>query len=96
MIIDTHCHLDDSRYRGDLEQVLNRAEEAGVKKFIIPGANPETLKRGVALSRKYENIYYAVGVHPYDVDSYKIDFLKRFIDYEKCCGRLEECGLGLL
>ncbi len=31
MIIDTHWHLDDSRYRGDLEQVLNRAEEAGVK-----------------------------------------------------------------
>jgi len=46
----------------------------------------------VALSRKYENIYYAVGVHPYDVDSYNIDFLKRFIDNEKCVA-VGECGL---
>ncbi len=46
----------------------------------------------MALSRKYENIYYAVGVHPYDVDSYKIDFLKRFIDNEKCVA-VGECGL---
>ncbi len=46
----------------------------------------------MALSRKYENIYYAVGVHPYDVDSYNIDFLKRFIDNEKCVA-VGECGL---
>ena len=39
MIIDTHIHLDDDRYRDDLDEVLNRARENGVERFIIPGAD---------------------------------------------------------
>ncbi len=41
MIIDTHIHLDDDRYRDDLEDVLRRAESEGVKRYIIPGADPK-------------------------------------------------------
>ena len=29
MLIDTHCHLQDKRFAGDLEAVLDRAQEAG-------------------------------------------------------------------
>ena len=47
MIIDTHCHLDDARYNDDLSEVIARAKEQGVEKFIIPGADPKTLERAV-------------------------------------------------
>ena len=49
MIIDTHIHLDDERYRDDFEEMMERALSAGVQSFIIPGANPSTLKRAVEL-----------------------------------------------
>ncbi|NPA61102.1 MAG: TatD family hydrolase [Epsilonproteobacteria bacterium] len=92
MIVDTHCHLDDNRYKDDLDEVLDRANSIGVKKFIIPAADPRTLKRAFILSQRYENIYFAVGVHPYDADVYDRAFLERFIGDKKCVA-VGECGL---
>ncbi len=92
MIIDTHCHLDDNRYIDDLDEVLRRAKESGVGKFIIPGADPKSLKRAVKLSQEYKEIYFAVGVHPYDAKEYRREFLEEFITHPKCVA-VGECGL---
>jgi TatD DNase family protein len=92
MIIDTHCHLDDNRYEEDFSEVLNRAKERGVQKFIIPGADPLTLKRAVELANSYESIFFAVGVHPYDAQNYDRVLLKEYIAHPKCIA-VGECGL---
>ena len=34
-IIDTHAHLDEGRFAGDLEGVLQRAQEARVTRVVI-------------------------------------------------------------
>ncbi len=92
MIIDTHCHLDDERYNDDIEQVLQSAKKEGVEKFIIPGADPKTLQRAVKLSEKYEGVYFAVGVHPYDAEHYDRSYLEKFVTHPKCVA-IGECGL---
>ena len=92
MIIDTHIHLDDDRYKDDFDEVLARAKEAGVEKYIIPGADPKTLERAVELSQKYDDIYFAVGVHPYDAKNYDRAFLEEYITHDKCVA-VGECGL---
>ena len=92
MLIDTHCHLDDARYKEDIEEVLKRAKEAGVERFIIPGADPATLSRAVELSQKYDPIYFAVGVHPYDIGKYDKSYLEQFVHHPKCVA-IGECGL---
>ncbi|NPA28481.1 MAG: TatD family hydrolase [Epsilonproteobacteria bacterium] len=92
MIIDTHVHLDDNRYKDDLDEVLKRAKDAGVVKYIIPGADPTTLPRAIELSEKYEDIYFAVGVHPYDKDRYDRELLEKYITHPKCVA-VGECGL---
>ena len=92
MIVDTHCHLDDDRYNEDIENVLQNAKKKGVGKFIIPGADPKTLQRAVALSQQYESIYFSVGVHPYDAQNYDKGYLEKFIHHPKCVA-IGECGL---
>lgn len=92
MIIDTHCHLDDERYEEEIEIVVKRAIERGVERFIIPGADPKTLRRAVALSEAYDEIYFAVGVHPYDAENYDKNSLKEFVKHPKCVA-IGECGL---
>jgi len=92
MIIDTHCHLDDERYNDDIDDVLLRAKEQGIERFIIPGADPKTLKRAIELSEEYSEIYFAVGVHPYDAQNYDKNFLKEFVSHPKCVA-IGECGL---
>jgi TatD DNase family protein len=92
MIIDTHIHLDDERYRDDLDDVLNRAREGGVKQFIIPGADPKTLVRAIEIAEKNDDVYFAVGVHPYDLDSFDGLNFEKFVSHEKCVA-IGECGL---
>ena len=92
MIIDSHCHLDDERYNDDIDDVINRAKEQGVERFIIPGADPTTLERAVELSNKYEEVYFAVGVHPYDAENYDRSYLETYVSHPKCVA-IGECGL---
>ncbi|MEA3522494.1 MAG: TatD family hydrolase [Campylobacterota bacterium] len=92
MIIDTHIHLDDMRYADDLDEVLFRANEKGVSRYIIPGADPKTLDRAVMLSEQYEEIYFAVGVHPYDMLSFDTLDFNKYMHHPKCVA-VGECGL---
>jgi len=92
MIIDTHCHLDDERYRDDIETVLHKAKANGVEKFIIPGADPATLSRAVELAERYDAVYFAVGVHPYDARQYSRASLEPYVQHSKCVA-IGECGL---
>ena len=92
MLVDTHCHLDDERYVDDIEQVLENAKQKGVEKFIIPGADPKTLKRAVDLAETYDSVYFAVGVHPYDAANYDRTYLEQFVKHPKCIA-IGECGL---
>jgi len=92
MIIDTHCHLDDVRYSEDLDEVLANAKAQGVEKFIIPGADTSTLERAVEIAEKYEDVYFAVGVHPYDIEGYDRSYLEQYVNHPKCVA-IGECGL---
>jgi len=92
MIIDTHTHLDDDRYIDDLEVVIQNAKVANVGAFIIPGASIETLSKAVEISQIYDNIYFAVGVHPYDIEHYDRDILEQYITHPNCVA-VGECGL---
>lgn len=92
MIIDTHIHLDDERYRDDLKEVLDRARKGGVERFIIPGADANTLKRAIEISESYDDVYFAVGIHPYDLDGFNESLFDRYVGHEKCVA-IGECGL---
>jgi len=92
MIIDTHIHLDDERYLDDLDEVLNRAREGGVQRFIIPGADPKTLPRAIEIAQSHDDVYFSVGVHPYDMASFdSLDF-EKYVHDPKCVA-IGECGL---
>ena len=84
--------MDDERYRDDLDEVLNRAREAGVKRFIIPGADAKTLKRAIEISEANDDVYFAVGIHPYDMDGFDALDFDMYAKHEKCVA-IGECGL---
>jgi TatD DNase family protein len=68
-LFDSHCHLDDSSYKKDLDKVIQRAHKAGVKRLMTIGVNAKTSARAVALAEIYPEIYASVGVHPHDATS---------------------------
>jgi len=64
MLIETHAHLDYPDFANDFEDVLRRANEAGVTRIITIGTSIESSQRAVDLAEKYSNIYAVIGVHP--------------------------------
>jgi len=92
MIVDTHCHLDDESFKPDLNEVLSRARSAGIEKIVIPGADMADLERAVEISHSNDDVYFAVGVHPYHCHDFDLSYLEGFIRDPKCVG-VGECGL---
>lgn len=66
MLFDTHAHLDDDRFDKDRDEVVNQCKLDGVELILNAGSNMETSVKAIALAKKYELIYAAVGVHPHD------------------------------
>lgn len=91
MIIDTHCHLDDARY-DDIDSVIKNAFDNGVNKIIIPGADINDLPKAAQIANSNENIYFAAGVHPYEIEGYDEAILRQFAKDPKCIA-IGECGL---
>lgn len=92
MIIDTHIHLDHEKYQEDLQDVLQRARDVGVKRFVIPGADPKTLQRALAICEANDDVFFAVGIHPYDIESFAGFDFSRYASHPKCVA-IGECGL---
>lgn len=68
MIFDSHSHIDDRRFSNDIDEVIQRAKDAGLKYIMNPGADLETSLNAVKLASKYDMVYAAVGVHPHDTE----------------------------
>jgi TatD DNase family protein len=78
-MIDSHAHLTFKQYRTDLDDVLKRAREAGVRAIITVGCDLASSEAGVRLSRLHSDVYAVVGVHPHDaktVDAAVLDRLE--------------------
>lgn len=66
MFIDTHVHLNADQYEEDVEEVIERALEAGVSKMVVIGFDRKTIRKAMELTDQYPFIYAVVGWHPVD------------------------------
>lgn len=77
MYFESHAHYDDKRFNEDRDELFKSLKECGVEYVVNSGANLETSLFGIELSKKYDFVYAAVGVHPHDSGKLNEDeFLK--------------------
>ena len=69
-LIDTHCHLNDEKFSDDLNEVIARAENDGVKQIINFGATLEDSAQAVELAEKFSFMYAGVGIHPSEIENF--------------------------
>lgn len=65
-LFDSHCHLDDSAYDKDIDDVIKRANETGVSAIMIVGTDKKSSEKAVALAESHNGLYASVGIHPHD------------------------------
>jgi TatD DNase family protein len=83
-LIDTHCHLYGKDFKNDIEQVIERAQAAGVSKFYLPGIDSEVIDSMLELEAQYPDTCIAMmGLHPCSVkEDYKEELavVKQWLD----------------
>ncbi len=67
-IIDTHTHIYASDFDEDIDELMERAKEAGVEYMVLPNVDMESYPRMLALVERYpERLFPSIGLHPTDV-----------------------------
>jgi TatD DNase family protein len=71
-MIDSHCHLADTAFAGDLPEVVGRAQAAGVQRAlcILAAGDAAESAAAVRVRELWPAIRVAVGVHPHQAASF--------------------------
>ena len=71
-MIDSHCHLADKTFAGDLDAVVRRAQDAGLERalVILEGGNIEEAAQATQLDQLWPELRFAVGVHPHQAHQF--------------------------
>ncbi len=69
-MIDSHCHLDFPHFDQDREKVMVAAAEKGVAGFLVPGTQAQYFKRVIKLATGSSLVRFALGLHPYFLDTF--------------------------
>lgn len=64
LFVDVHSHLDHPLLINKIDEIASRAKSAGLKHVITNGINPETNRKCLELSKKYEIVKCAMGLYP--------------------------------
>ena len=94
-MIDSHCHLDHEPLFSNINEIIKRSKETGLKKILTISTSLESFENIKKIIDIDEMIYGTIGIHPHESSKdivksdYIIDNAKK---YEKIIG-VGETGL---
>ena len=97
-LIDTHTHLYLKEFDDDLNQVVNKSKDIGIKKFIFPSIHSKYNERMIDTYNKDRSIFNIMaGLHPAYVlnnNDNEIDLVLKNLENYKCVA-VGEIGIDL-
>jgi TatD DNase family protein len=66
MLIDTHCHIHEADYPLAISDVLRRAQESDVQKYICVGTTLQSSIQAIDFAAEYDKAVATIGVHPHE------------------------------
>ena len=101
---DSHAHYYDARFESELDFSVDSFIDAIFKEsasyIINVGTSPESSRLAIAQSKKYANMYTAIGIHPTDCTYLKAKIEDNLLEIETLikekenkCVALGEIGL---
>ncbi|MFB0914491.1 MAG: TatD family hydrolase, partial [Burkholderiaceae bacterium] len=64
MFIDSHCHLNFSELKGNLDAILDNMAQANVDQAVCICTRVEEADEVLQLAEQHANLWATVGVHP--------------------------------
>ncbi len=76
-LIDTHCHLTHNKLKSTVQNVINRAHEAGVTIMICAAGDIQESLSAITLAHRFPKIYCMAGIHPHEAKDAPADYLQQ-------------------
>jgi TatD DNase family protein len=71
LLVDSHAHIDTSRFNADREEVISSAFKGGVTRIVDPGCDLASSQFALSLAKAHPGFIFAgVGTHPHDATTY--------------------------
>jgi len=68
MLVDSHCHLDFPDFTGELDDVVARAENAGIGYMLTICTHVTKFDQVRDVAARYDNMWCTVGIHPHNAE----------------------------
>lgn len=65
-MIDSHCHLDHEPLFNNLDMIIKRSKDVGIKKILTICTTLNSFKNIIEIIKKDEIIYGTFGIHPHE------------------------------
>lgn len=72
-LVDSHCHIVFRNFEDDLDAVVDRWRQAGVRALVHACVEPSEIPAIRALADRLPELRYSVGVHPLDTEHWQGD-----------------------
>lgn len=94
-MIDSHCHVSFHKFESDADDVIVRAQEAGIKAMINVGTQVSSSKDAIKLAEKHDGVYVSVGVHPHHADKPEPNWFEELekLSHHPKVVSIGECGM---
>jgi TatD DNase family protein len=90
--IETHAHIYLEHFEKDIDEIISRSHESGVKKIYMPNIDHESIDGMLELEEKYpETCIATMGLHPCSV---KKDFEKQLYEVEDWLNKRKFVAVG--
>jgi TatD DNase family protein len=66
MLVDSHCHLDFPDFAEELDDVVARAEAAGLGRMVTICTRVRKFDQVLGVAERFENVFCSVGTHPHN------------------------------
>jgi TatD DNase family protein len=92
LLVDSHAHIDTSRFNADREEVIAAAVEGGITCIVDPGCDLDSSRFALTLAKAHPgSIFAGVGTHPHDATTYSDEV---GILYREMAQELEVVAIG--
>jgi len=78
-ITDSHCHLDFPDFSGELDDIIDRAQQAGVRRLVTICTRLSQEPDVRRIAETYNQVFYAAGNHPMNADKEPMATLEKLV-----------------
>lgn len=101
MLIDSHCHLFDPRYKKTVSEIVDECKESGVTGLLNICTNISSCTNNLKGIAEFESVWSSIGIYPHEDIGEKLDVLadklRNFLktDSKKKIVGIGECGIDI-